>query len=183
MMSTRYGAIGAALACAGWCAGLGAAPGQPPITVAEILQAERQWGEAIVAIGKAYSEHRDFRAVAAQALDHLYGYSWTPVLFKPTKAAEQEFRMTRDDALSYFVGGKVHEDHGFALQPWTKVRFENAGFSIDSDSATAMGNYFFTDASSGTEVKVDYTFEYFRAPNGHLLISVHHSSLPYHPEH
>ena len=183
MKQTQKGALGAALVYAVWCAAAGAATSPALITVDEIEQAEQQWGEAIVAIGNAYRHHQDYRAAAAQAVDHLYGYSWKPVLFKPTKAAQQEFRLTRDDALSYFVGGKVREDHGFALQPWTQVRFENAGFSIDGDSATAMGNYFFTDAKSGNEVKVDYTFEYFRGPDGRLLISVHHSSLPYHPEH
>jgi hypothetical protein len=183
MKRARNGALGAALVCAGWCATVGAASGQASIRVDEILQAEQQWAEAIVAIGKAYTQHQDYQRVAAKAVDRLYGYAVTPVLFKPTKAAEREFRLTRDDALSYFVGGKVHEDHGFALQPWAKVRFENAGFSIDGDSATAMGNYYFTDAKSGSEVKVDYTFEYFRGPYGRLLISVHHSSLPYHTEH
>jgi len=42
----------------------------------------------------------------------------------------------------------------------------------------AMGNYFFTD-SSGTAVKVEYTFGYIRGNNGNLKINLHHSSLPY----
>lgn len=183
MNTSNNGAIAATLLCAGWCAAAGAATGQQPITVEDILRAEEQWGNAIVAIGQAYTEHKDYQAAAAQAIDQLYGYAVAPVLFKPTKAAAQEFRLTREDALSYFVGGKIPEDHGFALQPWSKVRFENAGYNIDTDSATAMGDYYFTDARTGQEVKVDYTFEYFRAPDGRLLISVHHSSFPYHPEH
>lgn len=183
MKTSSSGAIAAAGLCAGWFAAVGAAHGQQPITVDEIMQAEQRWGEAIVAIGQAYTEHRDYRAVAEQAIDQLYAYRIIPVLFKPTKASEPEFRLTRDDALSYFIGGHIPEDHGFALQPWSKVRFQNAGFNIDSNSATAMGDYFFTDGRTGQEVKVDYTFEYFRGPDGRLLISVHHSSFPYRPGH
>ena len=158
-------------------------PSPASITVADVVQAETRWGEAIIAIGKAYTDHQDYKAVAAQAVDTLYGYDEGPVLFKPTKAAEKEFRLTEEDALSYFVCGCVPEDHGFALQPWSKIRFENSGIIFDGDSATAMGDYFFTDANTGKEVKVDFTFEYFKGPDGNLLISVHHSSFPYHPEH
>jgi hypothetical protein len=153
------------------------------ITEAAVLAAQETWGNGIVAIGKAYTDGGDFRAIAAGHVDALYGYDEGTVLFKPTKAAAEQFRLNEDDALSYFVGGRVGEDHGFALQPWTAVRFENAGMIIDSDSATAMGNYFFTDANTGNEVKVEYTFEYVRGPDGALLIVVHHSAFPYHPEH
>jgi hypothetical protein len=114
-------------------------------------------------------------------VDTLYGYDEGTVLFKPTKAAEEQFRLTEDEALSYFVGGIIEEDTGFALQPWSAVRFENADIIIDTDSAVAMGNYFFTDVETGDEVKVEYTFGYVRGADGDLLITVHHSSLPYMP--
>ena len=84
---------------------------------------------------------------------------------------------------SYFVEGIVPEDHGFAIQPWNKVRFENAGIFIDDDSALAMGNYFFTDANTGLEAKVEFTFGYIKGKNGNLLINLHHSSFPYNPGH
>ena len=51
------------------------------------------------------------------------------------------------------------EDGGFAIQPWTKVRFENTGFILEESRAIAMGNYFFT-TTDGIEVKVEYTFGY-----------------------
>lgn len=151
------------------------------ITEAEILKAQKIWGDGIVEIGKAYSNKGDYEALAAQHVDELYGYDEGTVLFKPTKAAAEQFRLTEPRAVSYFVGGVVEEDHGFALQPWTKVRFENAGIIINSDSATAMGNYFFTDAGTNKEVKVEYTFGYVRGDNGELLIDVHHSAFPYRP--
>ena len=151
------------------------------ISKAEILEAQRNWGAAIVAIGEARSREKDRVALAERTVDTLYGYGRGAVLFKPTKAAEKQFRSTREEALSYFVKGSVPEDGGFALQPWTEVRFENAGFILDGDSALAMGNYYFTDAATGEEVKVEFTFGYFRDESGRLRIHLHHSSLPYDP--
>ncbi len=154
-----------------------------PITEAEILEAQKVWGDGIVAIGKAYTSGGDYKALAAEHVDTLYGYDEGTVLFKPTKAAAEQFRLTETKAASYFVGGVVKEDHGFALQTWTKVRFENAGIVSDAGSAVAMGNYFFTDAKTGKEAKVEFTFGYVRGPDGKLLINVHHSAFPYKPAH
>lgn len=151
------------------------------ITEADIVEAQKAWGEAIVAIGRAYTSKGDYKALAAQEVDTLYGYDEGIVLFKPTKAAADQFRLTKVAATSYFVGGVIKEDHGFALQPWSKVRFENAGTITDSDSAIAMGNYFFTDAKTNEETKVEFTFAYFRGPDGKLLINVHDSAFPYKP--
>jgi hypothetical protein len=44
-----------------------------------------------------------------------------------------------------------------------------------------MGHYYFTDATSGKEVEVEYTLEYMKDKQGHMLITVHHSSFPYQP--
>ena len=149
----------------------------------EVLAAQQTWGDAIVAIGDAYTNEEDYKAVALKTVDDLYAYDETTVLFKPTKAASMQFRLTKDEAVSYFVEGVVPEDHGFAIQPWNKVRFENAGIFIDDDSAVAMGNYFFTDANTGVEAKVEFTFGYIKDEQGNLLINVHHSSFPYNPVH
>ncbi|MCV6638219.1 hypothetical protein [Candidatus Albibeggiatoa sp. nov. NOAA] len=152
-----------------------------PITEAEVLKAQKTWGDGIVAIGNAFTNKEDYKAIAANHVDTLYGYDEGTVLFKPTKAAAQQFRLSESDALSYFVSGVVPEDNGFALKPWSAVRFENAGIIIDADSAVAMGNYFFTDANTGTEAKVEFTFGYVRGEDGQLLINVHHSSFPFNP--
>merc|ERR1711965_677264 len=110
----------------------------------------------------------------------LYGYDNGIVLFKPTKAKESQFRLSFEGAKSYFIGGDENfsEDSGFALQPWTNVRFENASVILNEKTATAMGNYFFTDIQ-GNIVKVEYTFGYFLDLKGFLKINLHHSSLPY----
>lgn len=153
------------------------------ITREEVTNAQKTWGDAIVSIGKAYSSKGDYKALAAKTVDTLYGYDEGTVLFKPTKASKKQFRLTEDDALSYFVTGIVNEDHGFAIQPWSKVRFENSGIIIDNDSAVAMGNYYFTDVNTGKEAKAEFTFRYFKDENEKLLINVHHSSFPYKPTH
>ena len=73
------------------------------------------------------------------------------------------------------------EDKGFAIKPYTKVKFDNVGIINNSCSmAVAMGNYYFTDTNGG-ETKVEYTFAYVKDKSGKLRIVAHQSSLPYSP--
>ncbi len=150
------------------------------ITAEEIAEAQRIWGNGLVTIGKAYTDKGDYVKAAENHLDTLYAFEAGTVLFKPSRAADTQFRHTREAALSYFVGGndKYKEDNGFAIQPWTDVRFENTANYIHGDYAVAMGNYFFTQ-TDGTEVKVEYTFGYIKGSDGKLKINLHHSSLPF----
>ena len=99
------------------------------------------WGAGVVNIGTVYSKGGDYKKAAKQHVDELYAYQFGPVLFAPTKAAHHQFRLTKEGALSYFVGGNKEfpEDKGFALQPWINVRFENAGTYIHGNYAVAMG--------------------------------------------
>jgi hypothetical protein len=144
------------------------------ITERDVLVVQQAWGDAVVAMGKA----KDYKVVAAEYVDQLYAYDSGPVLFKPTKASVKQFRATKEEAISYFVGGKVREDVGFARAPYTNVRFENAQITVQCNTAFAMGNYYFMQPN-GREVKVEYTFGYIVDKNGNLRINLHHSSLPY----
>ncbi len=150
------------------------------ITAEEITQAQQAWGKGIVAIGRVFTDGGNYSKVAEDHIDTLYAFQAGPVLFKPTKAADKQFRLTREEALSYFVAGneKFTEDHGFAIQPWVKVRFENAATFLHGDYAVAMGNYFFTPLD-GEETKVEYSFGYVKDDAGRLRINLHHSSLPF----
>jgi hypothetical protein len=148
------------------------------ITAEDVAAAQQAWGEGIVAIGAAYTAGEDYTAAATAHIERFYAYGSHDVLFKPTLAAEDQFRGDFDEALSYFVGGEIAEDNGFAIAPYTNVRWENEGTFIDEDSAMAMGNYFFT-TTEGNEVKVEYSFGYVRGENGELQIVLHHSSLPF----
>merc|ERR1719330_1584229 len=145
-----------------------------------VLAAQQAWGNGIVAIASAYTNGQNYTQTAVDHIETLYGYGFTPVLFKPTLAAEMQFRSTFEGALSYFVAsnGEHAEDKGFAIKGWTAVRFENDDIILSGSTAVAMGNYFFT-TPAGSEAKVEYTFGYFVDNAGLLRINVHHSAMPY----
>ncbi|MEM7084408.1 MAG: phosphoribosyl-AMP cyclohydrolase [Pseudomonadota bacterium] len=149
------------------------------ITKADVLAAQKAWGDGIVAIGDVYQAKGDYASRASQHIKDLYAYGQSEVLFKPTLAADVQFRETFGGALSYFVGGEIAEDKGFAIKPWSKVRFGEQQIITDADSAVAMGNYYFTPVGSTEETKVEFTFGYMRDADGNLRINVHHSALPY----
>lgn len=149
------------------------------ITEEMVNEAQQKWADGLVAIGKAYQEGNDYEEEASKMIDDRYGFQDGVVLFKPTKTSEENFRLTKEDALSYFVGGAHEEDEGFALAPWSNVRFENEATIIDSDSALASGLYYFTSAETGEETEVEYTFGYYLDSDGVLKIQLQHSSLPF----
>ena len=145
-----------------------------------VVEAQKAWGEGIVAIAAAHTAGEDFEGRAKEHIDTLYAYGATDVMFKPTLASEDQFRETFEEALSYFIGTEGSEDSGFAIKGWTNVRWENNGIFTHGDAATAMGNYYFT-GPDGTETKVEYSFGYVADADGNLKINLHHSSLPYAP--
>lgn len=149
------------------------------VSLAEVKDAQRAWGEGIVAIATAHTNGGDYVGLATNHVNTLYAYQMGPVLFKPTLAATDQFRPTFQTALSYFVASNnaCPEDQGFAIKGWINVRFENSDVIIDGNTALAMGNYFFT-APDGAEVKVEYTFGYIQDDDGKLRIQLHHSSMP-----
>ena len=149
------------------------------VSLVEVKEAQRAWGEGIVAIATAHTNGGDYIGLATDHVNTLYAYQMGPVLFKPTLAATDQFRPTFQTALSYFVASNnaCPEDQGFAIRGWTNVRFENSDVIINGNTALAMGNYFFTN-QEGFEVKVEYTFGYILDDNGGLKIQLHHSSMP-----
>eukprot|EP00177_Eucheuma_denticulatum_P001402 GFKZ01002540.1.p1 GENE.GFKZ01002540.1~~GFKZ01002540.1.p1 ORF type:complete len:197 (-),score=30.39 GFKZ01002540.1:283-873(-) len=153
------------------------------ITEQEVLDVQKGWGEGIVKIGKVFSEKGDYVTAAKEHIDEFYNYQDGTVLFKPTLASEIQFRPTFVSALSYFVGGNEDfpEDKGFAIKPWSAVRWEGVGIKIIGNMAVAMGNYFFTPAAGGDDVKVEYSFGYSKNADGKLKIILHGSHVPYSP--
>lgn len=150
------------------------------ITKDQVLEVQQKWGNGVVKIGLLKENRTECETFASAFLDQRYAFGLGTVLFKPTKCETEQFRSTKPEALSYFIAGDDRvclEDKGFAIQPWTKVRFENTGFILDEKRAIAMGNYFFTDLN-GNEAKVEYTFGY-KLIEGELKIDVHHSSFPF----
>ena len=149
------------------------------ITKEQVIEAQNSWAEGIIEIGSLKDESKLNERVI-DFLDELYSYESGPVLFKPTMASLQQFRNTKEMALSYFIGGEdaiCKEDDGFAKKPWIDIKFENNNIILDNNRAIAMGNYYFKSNNSDA-IKVEYTFGY-KLVNGKLKIDLHHSSLPY----
>lgn len=150
------------------------------VTKEQVLDAQQKWAEGVVKIGSLKENRPDCEAFTNEFLDQRYAFDKSPILFKPTKCATEQFRLTKSKALSYFIAGEgreCKEDTGFAITPWTNVRFDNANFILEESRAIAMGNYYFTTVD-GNEVKVEYTFGY-KLIDGKLVIDLHHSSIPY----
>lgn len=160
---------------------------QSRVSEEDVIAVQTSWANAIKRISQVYKEDGDYIKAAADAAGELYAYGHSDVLFKPTKAAEYQFRPTGGEAMSYFVGGKVveggyAEDGGFAInggKGWSDCVYDNHKITIKGDVAIAMGNYYFTCATSGDKVKVEYTFGYERCADDKVRIFLHHSSVPY----
>ena len=152
------------------------------ITEQQVKEAQTKWAQGIEKISQVYLAKGDYKKAAEDHIDALYAYGISEVLFKPTLASEDQFRETKEEALSYFVGGIIKEDKGFAIKPWKKARFGEQQIIVHGSEAIAMGNYYFTPVDSDEETKVEFTFGYMLDKHGNLRINAHHSSLPFMPE-
>ena len=158
-----------------------------PITDDDVNAAQTAGCDALVTMGRVYSEGGDYKAVASRLIDDLYDYKDGTVFFKPTLAfGVNAFRSTKEGALSYFIAGNPNfpEDTGFALKRWVKVRYDNNaaenGIQIHGDIAITMGNFYLTN-SEGKEIMVEKTLVFRRCSDGKLRLCTHKSALPYDP--
>ena len=150
------------------------------ITEEDVIAAQVAWTKAIIGITKVYKEGGDFVAAAGYCAGVLYGYGHSKVLFKPTRATNNPFRPKAEDAMAYFVGANAMdnhkfdgEDNGFAInggQGWSRVVFRNHDIDLNGNTAVAMGDYVFTNATSGAENRVEYTFGYKTNDDGNMRI-------------
>ena len=158
------------------------------ITYEEVNAAQQAWCDALVKIGQLKEEGGDYRAFAEQVLSEAYNYDHGKVFFKPTLAyGDQTFRNDKKGALAYFIGGDptYPNDKGFALTPWVKARYDNAGeknegIQIYGSVAITVGNVWVT-GKDGKEVLVDKTWVFKKGKDGKLRIIVHKSALPFNP--
>ena len=161
---------------------------QSIITYDEVNAAQQAWCDALVKIGKLKEDGGDYKAFAEQVLSDAYNYDSGKVFFKPTLAyGDQTFRNSKKGALSYFIGGdpEYPNDKGFALTPWVKARYDNAGeknegIQIYGSVAITMGNVWVT-GKDGKDVMVDKTWVFKKGKDGKLKIIVHKSALPFTP--
>lgn len=144
----------------------------------DIINIQKEWASGIVKMGKLFNDRDSLESFTSGFLDKIYDFD-NQVLFKPTKAANEQFRNSKSSAFSYFIAGdnrECQEDNGFALSNWTEILFDNSNIIINKDIAIAMGNYTFKNEVS--KIKVEYSFVYKNYGN-EIKIILHHSSLPY----
>ena len=144
----------------------------------EIINIQNEWASGIIKMGRLSNDRESLESFTNGFLDKIYDFD-NQVLFKPTKAAIEQFRNTKKSAFSYFIAGDdrmCEEDNGFALSNWTEILFDNSNIIINEDIAIAMGNYTFKNESSN--IKVEYSFVY-KNYGEEIKIILHHSSLPY----
>eukprot|EP00930_Biecheleria_cincta_P055563 TRINITY_DN41878_c0_g1_i1.p1 TRINITY_DN41878_c0_g1~~TRINITY_DN41878_c0_g1_i1.p1 ORF type:complete len:267 (-),score=34.13 TRINITY_DN41878_c0_g1_i1:29-829(-) len=168
------------LALLSWVLLLKLRPLDAGISQDQVLQAQQQWGEALVGVGEAFHSGKHMKRAAA-FVDELYAFKTEQgailQLTGPDRP-KQPFRLTREATVSFFVGGNLEfpDDRGFALQPWTAVKFENSGFVLKNDTAFAVGEYQFTDAQ-GLQSRAQYSFGYQLESTGQLRIVLQQSSV------
>ena len=144
----------------------------------DIINIQKKWASGIVKMGELSNDRDSLESFTSDFLDKIYDFQ-NQVLFKPTKAANEQFRNSKGSAYSYFIAGddrECQEDNGFALSNWTEILFDNSNIIINEDIAIAMGNYTFKNEAS--KIKVEYSFVYKNYGN-EIKIILHHSSLPY----
>tara|TARA_E500000178_G_scaffold10305_1_gene10020 strand:- start:423 stop:875 length:453 start_codon:yes stop_codon:yes gene_type:complete len=144
----------------------------------DIINIQNEWASGIIKMGKLSNDRDSLESFTSKFLDKIYDFD-NQVLFKPTKAANEQFRNSKGSAISYFIAGddrECEEDNGFALSNWTEILFDNSNIIINEDIAIAMGNYTFKNEVS--KIKVEYSFVY-KNYGDKIKIVLHHSSLPY----
>lgn len=151
------------------------------IAANEIDAAERRWADAVVEMGRCHQQQpQRLSAVATQLLTEVYDFE-AGVLFKPTLATgPYHFRRSLSQTLSYFIGGEIPGDMGFARKPWQAVRFLSHGriWLGSGESVVSGGVYEFQDPA-GQITRAEFTFVYhLTAQPGSIKILAHHSSLP-----
>ncbi len=131
------------------------------------------WKQGVLDIKNVYENKGDYQEQASKFLQTHYLFQTESVLFKPTLTREEIFRNSFDRALSYFIGGDIDEDKGFAIQEWESIDTDQINILIEDELIIAMGVLSF---KSDEVLKVAFTF-ILKESNSNLKIKVHHSSL------
>lgn len=133
------------------------------------------WKDGVIEIGRIYLEGGDYEKSAELFVSTHYAFDSEEVLFKPTFTKEVIFRNSKDLALSYFIGGEVDEDKGFALKPWEEIRLEELNTIEQDNLMVAMGTLNFKPLNLKENTLISFTFLLIDT-DGSLKIKVHHSS-------
>ena len=133
------------------------------------------WRIGVLEIGMIHLEGGDYIKSAKNFINTHYAFEETDVLFKPTFTRETVFRNDKRGALSYFIGGDLSEDSGFALKPWESIELNELNTLIEKDLIAAMGTLKFKPHKKEGTILVAFTFIFTKIGDT-LKIKVHHSS-------
>ena len=133
------------------------------------------WKDGVIEIGRIHLEGGDYEKSAELFVSTHYAFDSEEVLFKPTFTKEVIFRNSKHLALSYFIGGEVAEDKGFALKPWEEIRLEDLNIIEQDNLMVAMGTLNFKPLNLKENTLIAFTFLLIDT-DGSLKIKVHHSS-------
>ena len=131
------------------------------------------WKQGVLDIKNVYDNKGDYQEQASKFLETHYLFETESVLFKPTLTREEIFRNSFDRALSYFIGGDIDEDKGFAIQDWKSINTNQMNILIEDELIIAMGVLSF---QTNEVLEVAFTF-ILKESNSNLKIKVHHSSI------
>ena len=145
-----------------------------------VSQMQRRWANIVIEIGQEYKKKKNVDNLTIELMQKIYAFDYCDVLFKPTLAKVDQFRSSKEEFLSYFLGqnNTCKEDSGFAIKNWKSIEFNNYKITEYNNYLLSMGNYFFKDQENEI-LKVEYTFGFIKINNNELRINLHHSSLPY----
>ena len=118
-----------------------------------IIQAQNKWSASIIKISSVRDNYDLCLQYTDDFLNELYAFDKGIVLFKPTKAKDEQFRFTKEKALSYFIAGKkkiCKEDVGFAIHPWKNITFNNSW-----DAFSFRGSISWREISIFLKVSID----------------------------
>ena len=133
------------------------------------------WKDGVIEIGKVYLDGGEYELVANKFLEKHYAFYEVDILFKPTFTKETIFRNNKKAGLSYFIGGDLSEDSGFALKPWESIELNELNTLIEKDLIAAMGTLQFKPHKKEETILVAFTFIFTKIGDT-LKIKVHHSS-------
>ena len=71
----------------------------------------------ILKIGREYKKNSNLQNLVDELLHEIYSFNHCDVLFKPTMAVSQQFRSSKNEFISYFLGQNnvCKEDKGLSL--------------------------------------------------------------------
>ena len=80
-----------------------------------VSQMQKRWANIVLKIGKEYKQKKNLDNLVFELLNNIYAFDYCDVLFKPTMAQVDQFRSSKEEFVSYFLGQNrvCEEDKGF----------------------------------------------------------------------